>query len=173
MKGLDAGRSFVTTGPMLLAKINRDLPGGRFESKAGRKRKVQVTGTVLSKQPVHSVEIIVNGDMAATIDLKPKQCRTGAWEATFRAKVQVAGTSWVAVRCWEPRDQTRFRFAHTAPTWFEDPSHPILPMKQEIDFLLKRMDEQIRRHTGVLSPEAVAEYHQAKAIYEEIAARVR
>ena len=168
IKGLDQGRSFVTTGPMLLAEINGEVPGGKFTLPPGRSRSVKITGTVVSEQPVKSLEVLVNGAQVQTIPLKPKRNRDGAYEARFKTSVELAGTSWVALRCWEERDGGRVRFAHTAPSWFDDATAPLRPRRAEVSWLVERMRQQIQFSTGVLSPEAVAEYQQALERYQAI-----
>ena len=168
IKGLDQGRSFVTTGPMLLAEINGEVPGGKFTLPPGRSRSVKITGTVVSEQPVKSLEVLVNGAQVQTIPLKPKRNRDGAYETRFKTSVELAGTSWVALRCWDERDGGRVRFAHTAPSWFDDATAPLRPRRAEVSWLVERMQQQIQFSTGVLSPEAVAEYQQALERYQAI-----
>ena len=168
IKGLGAGRSFVSTGPMLLAEMNGEVPGGIFQLTPGRSRRVKISGTVLSEEPVQSVEVLVNGKVRQTIALKAKRNREGAYEARFKVSEEVSGTSWVALRCWEDRAGGRVRFAHTAPSWFDDATAPLRPQREEVTWLVERMKQQIKSNTGVLSPEAVAEYQQAMERYQAI-----
>ena len=173
MKGLGEGRSFVTTGPMLLAEIGGEVPGGKFQLKPGRSRRVKITGSVLSEAPVAGVEIIVNGDVRQTLPLSSQRNREGAFEARFNDSVELDGTSWVAVRCWEAREGGRLRFAHTAPSWFDDAASPLRPRRAEVTWLVDLMKKQIESNTGVLPAEAVAEYQQALAAYQDIAKKAR
>ena len=168
VKGLGEGRSFVTTGPMLLADIGGEVPGGKFQLKSGKPRQIKITGTVFSEAPVSGIEIVVNGEVRRTISLTPRQNRAGAFEAAFKDSVALDGTSWVALRCWEARDAGRLRFAHTAPSWFDDPLSPLRPRREEVTWLVDRMKEQIKSNTGVLPAAAVAEYEQALAAYQAI-----
>lgn len=173
IKGLGEGRSFVTTGPMLLAKLNGQWPGGKFPLKPGVGAPVAIDGTVLSEQPVHAVEVLVNGEIATRLAVTSKQNRAGAWEAEFAGKINVTGTSWVAVRCWEERAAGRVRFAHTAPSWFDVAGEDIAPRRAEIASVIERMQQQIERNREILPPAALDEYRQALATYEEIAKRAR
>ena len=173
IKGLGAGHSFVTTGPMLLAKLHGEWPGGKFPLKQGVTAPVEIRGTVLSEQPVRTVEVLVNGEIAARLSVTPKQNRSGAWEAEFDGKISVTGTSWVAVRCWEDRAGGRVRFAHTAPSWFDVPGVDIAPRRAEIASVIERMQQQIARNRDILPAPALDEYRQALAAYEEIAKRAR
>ena len=168
INGLGQGHSFVTTGPMLLAEINGEVPGGKFQLTPGRSRRVKVSGTVLSEEPVQSVEVLVNGKVQRIIPLKPKRNHDGAYEARFKVTEAISGTSWVALRCWEERAGGRVYFAHTAPSWFDDPTAPLRPQREEVAWLAERMKQQIAANTGVLSPAAVAEYQQALAAYQKL-----
>lgn len=168
MKGLGDGRSFVTTGPMLLAEIGGEVPGGKFPLQPGKSRRLKITGKVFSEELVSAIEVVVNGEVRRTISLKPSRNRAGAFEAAFQASAELDGTSWVALRCWESRDGGRIRFAHTAPSWFDDVAAPLRPRQAEATWLVDRMKQEIKRNTGVLSPEVVAEYQQALVSYQEI-----
>jgi hypothetical protein len=152
LKGLDAGRSFVTTGPMLLAEVTSS----------------EATGTLLSEEPVDALEVVVNGEVRHRLALQPQRNEQGAWETRFRQPLQLEGTSWVALRCFEPRPAGRFRFAHTAPRWFDVPDRPLRPRREEVTFLVRRVQEQLERNTGKLPAEALAEYRQALAAYEAL-----
>ena len=153
LKGLNEGHSFVTTGPMLLAEARKD----------------QVTGLVLSEEPVHEVEVLVNGNVLHYLALKPEKNADGAWGARFSQSLKLDGTSWVAVRAFEQRAGQRVRFAHTAPRWFDVPDRPLKPRKDEVAFLIQRVRDQIERSSGTLPPEAIAEYRKALETYERIA----
>jgi len=168
IKGLGEGRSFVTTGPMLLTKVNGELPGHHFELKNAKPRRVEISGTVLSDQPVTNIEFIVNGQVALRLVPVGKKNSGDAFEATFHESLDLTGPGWVAVRCWENRPVAA-RFAHTAPTYFDFPGSTLHPRREEIAFLIQRVKEEIERSTPVLPPEALAEYQRALAIYEEIA----
>jgi hypothetical protein len=173
LRGLNEGRSFVTTGPMLFATVNGRQPGTRVDIEPGKVRRVEVAGTVISDEPVNAIEIIVNGNVAHRLTPEPRKNRDEANETKFRQTVELNGSSWVAVRCWEPRAGGRIRFAHTAPWFFDVPGAPLRPRRDEIDFLISRVREQIERNSGVLPAEAMAEYRKALAIYEDIARQAR
>jgi hypothetical protein len=168
MKGLDEGRSFVTTGPMLLAKINGEIAGGTVKRTAARQSHVEITATMLSETPVSALELIVNGEVIPCPMRELGRNSEGACEYRFQGSVRVAGTSWIALRGWENREGNRVRFAHTAPSWFDVPNQPLRPHREEVSWLVERMEQQIKTHTGILPPAAVDEYRQAKLIYEQL-----
>jgi hypothetical protein len=157
LQGLDVGHSFVTTGPMLLAEIENST----------------TRGLVLSEEPVSELEVIINGEIRHRLLLHPEKNAEGAWAAPFTQPLHLDGTSWVALRCFEKRPQDRFRFAHTGPRWFDVPGQPLRPRREEVDYLLRRLQEQIERSATILPTEAIAEYRQALALYEQIAKDAR
>jgi hypothetical protein len=82
--------------------------------------------------------------------------------------VKIDGSSWIAVRCFENRDG-RPRFAHTAPFHVQVPGKPLQPYQEEIDFLIGRVEDELKRHQGILPQSALAEYQQGLEIYRKIA----
>jgi hypothetical protein len=50
---------------------------------------------------------------------------------------------------------------------------PLRPRREEVAFLIQRVEDQVRRSRGVLPEAALAEYERALAVYREIAARAR
>ncbi len=171
--GLNAGRSFVTTGPMLLAQVDGEDPGHRFEMKPGIERQARVAGEVLSERPVESVEIIVNGEVAKRFEPRTEKNADGASVARIDERIALDGSSWLAVRAWEPRDGGRFRIAHTAPWHFDAPGEPLRPEKREVEFLIQRVKDEIERSRAVLSTEALAEYEEALRAYESLQSQAR
>jgi hypothetical protein len=173
IKGLGAGRSFVSTGPMLLATVDGRDPGHLFKRADARPHPVTVQGSVFSAAPVSEVEVIVNGDTIRRIPLQSKRTAEGGYEASFSHREPVAATGWVAVRCWEQNEPGRWRFAHTGPVWFETPGQAPRPRHDEIAFLIARTREEIERSRALLPAEALAEYQKALQVYEELAKSAR
>ncbi len=152
--GLRAGRSFVTTGPMLDCKIRREGDDAVVETR------------VRSQSGGGDVEIIVNGTI--------HEVHSGRGnDSTYTVRIPLDGTTWIAVRAWEPQFDGRFRFAHSAPVWFDDPQKPLRPLKREAEFLASRVRDEIARSRGVLPPAALAEFQQALAEWERAAAHAR
>jgi len=170
LEGLNAGRSFVTTGPMLLCEVDGRLPGARVDIPSGKPRRVQVRGRVVGDDPVDAIEIVVNGSIVKRIEPRPAEGDARAFETELREEIDLSGTSWLAVRAWDERGGGRLRFAHTAPWWFDDAARPIRPRAEEIRFLVERVRGEISRSEGLLPAEAVAEYRKALAAYEAIEA---
>jgi hypothetical protein len=168
MEGLKAGRSFITTGPMLMVEVDGQPPGNRFQQTADS-AVYKIRATVQNTGRRTRVEIIRNGQLES-IMLNPAASQAGAGaKVEVAADVQVTESSWFALRCYETLSGGRERFAHSAPIFIDVPGKPLRPRKAEVEYLISRVKNEIERNTGVLSDEAVAEYRAALAAYEEIA----
>lgn len=170
LAGLNAGRSFVTTGPMLLATVN-GLPPGATIPAAGGPAKVKVAGTISSEHPLAFLEVVANGQVISTIMPSNKQTATGARETAFATEVALDSSGWLCVRGFADRPDGRVRFAHTAPWWIEIPNRPLRPRREEKEYLIRRVTDEIARSREKLPPEALAEYTAALTRFEKLEAR--
>jgi hypothetical protein len=189
MEGLNAGRSFVTTGPMLRVKFD-DRPAGTIFAKA-KPHAVHITGIAEGLRPLTRIEIIVNGEAARVV--KPQNRvsldrKVSGHSTVINEMISLEHSSWIAVRCFESRegvfgqapaarpatetDGARFFYAHTAPVHYEIDG-PVRPREREVKYFIQRMEQEIARNRGVLSADEVAEYEKALALYREIARRAR
>jgi len=170
IEGLDAGRSFVTTGPMLFAKFNGEHPGTTFDFTG--ETSIRAQGSVRSAQPLDRIEIIQNGDVVRSIDATAEPQGKNGWRTDFDEKVDVDGSSWVAVRCFTKRSADgRRRFAHSAPVHVDIPGRPLRPRKFETGFLVNSIEAEIERNRSLLSDDEMAEYERALKIYSDLDAK--
>ena len=165
MQGLERGRSFVTTGPMLEVLFNGRLPGTRFRAEQADSFELGIKGKASALQRITEVEIVVNGDIVATIPGKAVYREPCTVE--FATSLKLAEGSWVAVRCFTEHGEKRRRFAHTGPVYISFDDKPLRPKRKEVEYLVKRVADEIERHRGVLPDEAVEEYEQALQFYQE------
>ena len=168
LDGLKRGRSFVTTGPMLFAKVNDRQPGGIIELSSDG-AEVSVTGEVVSESPVSFLEIVVNGRPVLKVSSQPKSTPSGAHQMTFSTKLLIKNSSWIAVRCYEERPDGRLRFAHTGQWTVNVPGKPLRPSPEEKEYLIERVQAEIHRSKGIVSAEALAEYNAALSHYQNLA----
>ena len=162
MKGLNAGRSFVTTGPMLRVRVNGQPPGHPFNG-AGDYR---IIGNISSSQPLKTIEIVVNGEVVRRIKPGNKSDGQLSYETLLDEKLAIGSSSWIAVRCFEA-PPGRVRFAHGSPVFIDVEGKPLRPRTVETDYLIRRVEEQLKRNKGVLPAEAIEEYEQALRAYQE------
>ena len=167
IKGLSAGRSFVTTGPMLTVKADDHWPGETLSpSTPGQVSRFR--GEVLSEQPLESLELIFNGEVA--MKLAPQNQRTAqqAFRTEIHQEVKTTGSGWVAWRCFETRPGGRVRFAHTAPWYVEQPSTPLRPRRAEAEWLVQRVQEEIQRSERIAPSSLLQDYRKSLAHYQEL-----
>ena len=165
MEGLERGRSFVTTGPMLEVLFNGRLPGTRFRAGQAESFELEIKGKASALQRITEVEIVVNGDIVATIPGKAVYREPCTVE--FATSLKLAEGSWVAVRCFTEDGEERRRFAHTGPVYISFDDKPLRPKRKEVEYLVERVADEIDRHRGVLPDEAVEEYEQALQFYQQ------
>ena len=189
MEGLNAGRSFVTTGPMLRVKFD-DQPAGTVFQKA-KPHAVHITGTAEGLAPLSRIEIIVNGEIARVVEPQNRTApdrKVSGRVTAIDEMIPIKHSSWIAVRCFQRQAENpggapptaggkeaksaRERYAHTAPVHFEIDG-PVRPREREVKYFIQRMEQEISRNRGVLAPAEVAEYEKALTIYREIANRAR
>lgn len=171
LASLKAGRSFVTTGPMLFARVNEKAVGGTIQLE--EPGSVRVTGAAESAVPLDRIEIVVNGEVKTTVEPANLQTKGGGYLSKYDEKITLDESSWIAVRTFEKRADKRVRFAHTNPIHVEVAGRPLRPRKLEAEYFVRRMQEEIARNQGVLSNDAVKEFRQALKVYQAIAETAR
>lgn len=161
LAGLETGRSFVTTGPMVFAKVNDQLPGFEFAEQDLAGGSVKLSGHVLSEHPLATLEVVQNGRVVASLPTKNTRTDKQAWRCEIETQVQVQGSGWLCVRCTEDRPDQRVRFAHTAPWRFHIADKPLRPSLQEKEYLVQRVTNEMERSRAVLPASALEEYKTA------------
>jgi hypothetical protein len=173
LNGLSAGRSFVTTGPMLFVTLDGHEPGHPFRQATAVRRDYTLAGSFASATPLDRIEIVLNGGVARTLRPANRRTERGSFESPFEISITIEGTSWVAVRGFEKLEDGRERFAHSAPFHVGVPGKPLRPRKFEVDYLIQRVEAQITRSSGVLPASALDEYRGALKSYRSIAETAR
>nr|WP_286177884.1 CehA/McbA family metallohydrolase [Rhodopirellula sp. JC639] len=168
MDGLNAGRSFVSTGPMLDLRFNGGDAGQQFQVTRVEDARVQITGTAESRRPIRTIEIVVNGDVAQTIHPRNQQTALGGFRSSIDVTVEREGSFWTAVRCFEEHPTGRVRFAHTNPVYVDLEGNEVRPRKEAIDYFIDRLETECRNLDGVLTAESMAEYRRAVEFYRRI-----
>jgi hypothetical protein len=172
ISGLNPGRSFVTTGPMLFATVDGEQPGHIFRPTISSAREFRVQARATSAMPLDRFDIVVNGQIVRTVKPDNRKTRVDSYECQLDERIPIDGTAWIAVRCFEDRPDKRIRFAHSSPVHILVPEKPLRPREAEIGYLIQRVREQLVRNESVLPKEALDEYREALAAYEDIAKAV-
>lgn len=168
MAGLAAGRSFVSTGPMLFLKVDGHQPGSEIMLDAEHTANIVIRGlSPMTSNP--DVELVVNGEIInprdAGFQISTERTPT---HLVYEAKgtLQIKGSSWITARFFQVEGD-RPRFAHTATVTLTDPQIPLTPRIVEVDYLIKRIDDELQRHADKLSPAALDEYRSARKFYTQ------
>jgi hypothetical protein len=156
VKGLKAGRSFVSNGPILDFE-----PGGSVRGP------VTVKAGATSVLPIDRFELVVNGEVAATGALSADRM-----SAVLDQKVSFEKSGWYGVRVFAGRQQ-----AHSSPVYVEIPGKPA-GSKADAEFFLgwiDRLEAQLKKRDRVPSEElkkhVADQLNAARAVYRAIAAR--
>ena len=127
-----AGRTFVTSGPILELAVDGHEPGDviRLRS-AGR---VEVSARARAAQPLISdLELVVNGRVVAATSAADGSA--GSTELALRETIEVATGSWIAARS-RSGSEIRSAFAtsmaaHTSPVYVEVEDRPLVPSTED------------------------------------------
>jgi hypothetical protein len=172
VKGLEAGRSFATNGPMLSLKADGHDIGDviRLEKPYGS---VIVEATARSPVPLAYLEIVVSGRVVARIDAPPRTT-----ELTLSDRTITDESNWIVARAFEKNDETA-RFAHTSPIYIEVAGKPVIS-REAAAYYEKNMDKVIAftEASKIFKNEqdretALSIYRKARDIYADLAGRIR
>jgi hypothetical protein len=109
-------------------------------------------------------------NLAIDDDLDPIDRPTpqGGYESPLASFVTLDTSGWIALRAFEKRPDGRVRFAHTSPVHVDIPDRPLRPRREEVAYLIERIEQEIERNRSVLPESALAEYGQALRAYQQI-----
>lgn len=171
--GIKAGRTFLTTGPMIELSVGGKQIGDRLSlQKPG---KVPFFARVHSHLPVNRIEIVVNGNVVATKDNPERHS-----QLQVSGEADIGASSWIAARTYSDTHlpvQNQLTgtgapvLAHTSPIYIDFNSTP-RRSRQDAAFLAGIADETIRwaktkarYQTEEQRREVVELYERARAIY--------
>lgn len=167
-QGLQQGRSFVTTGPMLLVTADGRQPGETFDIDSSTTAPIPLHVEVISQSPISFSEVVINGVPEQLLRGRAEKTEAGAYRTVIDATIQPSKSGWFAVRSFEDRAGGRVRFAHTAPWYVRVDDQPTKPNWAEREYLISRMTNEIQRSRGVVSAAGLAEYEQALNFYRSL-----
>jgi hypothetical protein len=137
-KGLRAGRSFVTNGPLLRVRANGQLPGHVFAADKGQAIKLDLKAELTSQDPIRFVEIVRNGAVERRVPFEDV-VKSGSLGA-----IEFKESGWFLVRAIADNKKT-FRFASTAPFYVEIGSEKERISKASAEFFLEWTRQRMGR----------------------------
>ncbi len=111
-KNIVGGHTFVSSGPMLLFKIDNQLPGAEINLK--HKQKVSVSAEAFGNQyqvPLSKLEIVAHGEVIKVI--YPNNLNQTTEHLTLNFDIEVEAGIWIAARTYAGPSQV----AHTTPIY--------------------------------------------------------
>jgi TolB protein len=130
------GRTFFSTGPLLLATVDGREPGDEIALAASAPAAVRVHVELTSIVPVETIDVVVNGVVAHTA--RPADPR----RATIDASVDMPAGGWVAVRARGPKSPylgDDYAFAYTSPVYVVRGGRPYVNAA-DVQFLSDTVD---------------------------------
>lgn len=167
-RGLREGRSFVTTGPMLIATAQDKQAGHTFEFTSDEETAIPLRIEVVSDLPITFGEILINGVPEHLLRPRGEKTAAGAFRSVLETSITPNRSGWFAVRMFSEDANGRPRFAHTAPWYVEIDAQPVRPSWSERQYLIGRMRDEIQRSRGVVSEAALEEYQQVLEHYRSL-----
>jgi len=145
LRGAAEGRSFVTSGPMLLLAVDGQPPGAQLKKTGSGPHAVNVRVRVRCEvTPVQQVELIVNGEVVQKQTIPADKQRGAWWE--LEHKLELRESSWIAARAFSttPGGQPDAE-AHSNPIYvYLDGRAPY--RRASLDAWLAGIDGQIAAH---------------------------
>jgi len=169
MRGQKAGRSFITTGPMLEWSAGGREPGETLRLDAPRN--VRVRARASSQFPIKNLELVINGVV------RPTSAGTNtAGELMLDGEVELNHAGWVAVRCASANAASwggPMLGAHSNPIYVEMPGHPSDARADAEYFLawIERLDADLKQRGRIpVGLEHVkTQLEAARAVYRRLA----
>ncbi|NJD08992.1 MAG: hypothetical protein FIB01_00625 [Gemmatimonadetes bacterium] len=188
------GRTFLSTGPLLLIDVAGRQPGDEIVLPGNAKANLQVRAEAVSITPVDSLQIVVNGDVVRTVRAARAGARVTAGlrpEAVgpvepaaplvFEGAVPVPRGGWVAARVLGPASRyvgDDYAFAHTGPVNVRRGERRYLKA-EDVAFLAETVDsigaraERAAWRTEAERAEFRAAVAQARRAYRELGSRAQ
>lgn len=171
--GIKAGRTFFSSGPMLLLSVDGHEVGDKIS--IDREKQVTFEAKVESRLPVDRIEIVSNGDVVAVME-NPNSKQN----FTFKGTLDIDDSAWIAARAYSSTilpTQAHLTgsgspvMAHTSPVYFEVGGMP-RTSAESAAYLIKICDQTIqwaktkgKYHDENQRKEVVKMYEEARAIY--------
>jgi hypothetical protein len=167
-----AGRTFLTSGPMLSFNIDAASVGDTLRLPPGGGT-VEVEAGAESIFPIHALEVVQNGRVVAATEE-----RDGARRLTLKASLRIEGNAWLAARCGGPGYSVmlehhtisdihrpalrRAVFAHSSPIYVACGDREPQLDSATADYMLTLIDgglEYIRNSTRQYADGTVTHHH--------------
>ena len=152
LAGVAAGRSFFTTGPLLLLEVDGEKPGAQIRKKGDEPHTMTARVRMRCEvTPVTDIDLIVNGRTVKTWQVPPAESK-GRWIEVEQA-VPLDESAWIAARAHSKSPGgLPDAEAHTNPVYvYLNNRAPF--QKAAVDAWIAKIDGQIAIHAKRIFPE--------------------
>jgi len=174
LAAIHAGRTFATSGPMLILTADGLDCGSEIRCSANADKPIGIEAKLRSIHPIDSLEIISNGKVIKTINLKDRPSWPLLEESVVLA-FEPHRSGWIAARAIFTGPDGHLRQAHTSPVYITVDGKPSAS-KTDAEFMIRWIDHlrQITEKTGRYKTseerlQVQALYQQARQKYQNIA----
>jgi putative membrane-bound dehydrogenase-like protein len=150
-----AGRSFMTSGPLVLLDVAGKQPGDILTTGDDKPLALEARVVVQSETaPVTDVQLVVNGRVVHAMQAKP--LLDEPQELVLEKTIEVGEPAWIAARAFSKSPTASADAeAHTNPVYvYLNGRRPY--SAADADWLIERLDEQIADHEARDVPERAA-----------------
>ncbi len=182
LRGVTAGPTFVTNGPLLFLKVEGKEPGEVLQFASGQPPSVRVEAEATSFVPMEKLEILQNGKVVHTV--KPDD----PFQVKLATTLAVDRSGWLAARVTGPPGEHFLMdnpvFAHTSPIYLSVGGAPVRSPEDAryflgwIDEMIKILEEGSCERRGsvtacfdsaIQKEEVVAYWRKAREVYARLA----
>ena len=163
IRNLKAGRSFVTSGPLLEFSVDGKFLGENLQLPASGT--VSARASAVWRSPLDRAELVYNGAAIATGQLSADRL-----SATLEQTVRIDRSGWLCFRAYA-QDRT---LAHTSPIYITVAGKPAASTKdaqyflQWIDRLEAKLNERNRLPSPALRARVESQLKAAREVYRKI-----
>ena len=171
LEGIRAGRTFVTTGPLLRLKAAGKNLGKTIDASRGEEIEFEIS--VQSWIPVDQIEIVQGGEVVSAWDNE-----ADSRDLTLRGRITVGNSSWIAARVRGrqlPYQMGIPLMAHTSPIYIDVDAEP-RRSSRDAAFFLKWVEEALvwaRQKAKIPDPlqrqEVIQIFEKARELYHAMA----
>ncbi|HEX7048884.1 MAG TPA: CehA/McbA family metallohydrolase [Longimicrobiales bacterium] len=174
LEGIEAQRTFASTGPLLFLDVAGRGPGAEIALDSDAPAALRVRAEAVSIAPMERLDIVVNGEVVATA-----RASGDSSQITFDDDVAVPHGGWIAARVVGPPSRyvgDSYTFAHTSPVYVVRGGRRFTSA-EDARFLAEAVAAlwaRVGRRTQWRTPAERERFHaaveQARRVYEGIAA---
>ncbi len=159
------GRSFMTSGPLVLLEVDGQRPGGVLALSGEQPGEVTARVVVHSETcPVTDVQLIVGGQVVHSVQAEPTQGANP--KIVLEKQIEITEPTWIAARAFSTTSTgAADAEAHTNPVYVEVNGRQVFS-PVAADWLIARIDEQVADHAAREAPErekSVEYFRRARA----------